>query len=110
MPDPEARLETMMSHLTSELELNDDQAAKVRGILAEQIKKQAEMMEARRAGDREARQAMRTEMETWRAETDARMTEVLTEEQVKKYTKYMDKNRRGPRDGRGRRGRSGRRG
>ncbi len=110
MADPEARLETMMSHLTSELQLNDDQAEKVRGILAEQIEKQGEMMEARRAGDREARQAMRTEMETWRAETDTRMAEVLTEDQAKKYTKYMDKNRRGPRDGGGRRGRSGRRG
>ena len=110
MVDPQVRLETMMSHLTSELELSDDQAEKVRGILAEQIEKQGEIMEARRAGDREARRAMRTDMEKWRAETDTRMAEVLTEDQVKKYTKYMDKNRRAPRDGRGRRGRSGRRG
>jgi len=108
--DPEVRLETMMSHLTSALELSGDQAEKVRGILAEQIEKQGEMMEARRDGDREARQAMRTEMATWRAETDTRMAQVLTEDQVKKYTEYMEKNRRGPRDGSGRRGRSGRRG
>ena len=97
MGDPEQRLERMMTHLTSTLDLSDDQAVKVREILGEQIKKQQELFEARRAQDREQRQAMREKMETWRAETDGRMAEVLTDEQIEKYTKYMQDNRRGPR-------------
>lgn len=109
MPDPEQRLERMMSHLSPALELTDEQASKVRGILGEQIKKQQEMFEARRSQEQTERQAMRTEMEKWRTETDARMADVLTADQVEKYQKYMEKNRRGPRgepgDRKGRRGR-----
>ena len=101
MGDPERRLERMMTHLTSVLILDEDQQVKVREILGEQIKKQQEIFEARRSEQTEQRQAMREEMEKWRAETDARMAEVLTEEQAEKYTKYMEDNRRGPRGERG---------
>jgi biopolymer transport protein ExbB/TolQ len=112
MGDPEQRLERMMTHLTSVLILNEDQQVKVREILGEQIKKQQEIFEARRSEQKEQRQAMREEMEKWRADTDARMGEVLTDEQVEKYTKYMQDNRRGPRGERGGRNRGprGRRG
>ncbi len=112
MPDPEQRLERMMSHLTGELDLSDEQAARVRTILGEQIQKQQEMFEARREESQQARETMREDMEKWRQETDGRMSEVLTEEQTEKYQEYMQKNRRrGPRGERGARmGRRGRRG
>lgn len=100
-----------MTHLTSVLTLDEEQATRVREILGDQIKKQQELFEARREQSQQQRRAMREEMAKWRAETDSRMTEVLTDEQAEKYTKYMEDNRRGPRGERGRRpGRKGRRG
>jgi Spy/CpxP family protein refolding chaperone len=99
--DPEPRLERMMTHLTSTLKLNEEQAVKVRSILDEQLKKQQELFEARRTQDQEQRQEMRENMQRWRADTDSRVTEVLTDEQAEQYKKYMKDNRRGPRGERG---------
>lgn len=103
MQDPGERLERMMAHLTPTLELTEDQAGKVRTILGEQLEKQKEMFEAGRA--RQDRDSLRASMTKWRDETDSRMAEVLSEEQLTKYKKYMEKNRRGPRGRRGGRGR-----
>lgn len=109
--DPEQRLERMMTHLTSTLKLDEDQAVKVRAVLDEQLKKQQELFEARRTQDQEQRQELRENMEKWRTETDSRVTEVLTDEQAERYKKYMEDNRRRPRGERGmRRGPRGRRG
>jgi protein CpxP len=77
MPSPEERVE----RLKAELQLTDEQAAKLREIFAAQRAKMRELMQAE-ALDREAR---RQRMMQIRGETREAIRKVLTEEQFKRY-------------------------
>lgn len=102
------RLDRLMSRMTDELELSEEQATQIRAIMAERMERQREFFEARNERQRAMREQMRSTMEEMRKETDGKVKEVLTEEQATKYDAFMKD--RGPRRGhRGMRERRGRR-
>ena len=77
MLSPDERL----AQLTEQLDLTDEQAAKMKPIIEEQSKKQQELFESA-GGDRAT---MRAEMTKLMEETDKRYAEVLTEDQMNEY-------------------------
>lgn len=87
-------LDEQMAQLTEELDLTEDQAASVRVVLEMQAERRQELF-AGGGGDREAMRAAMMEM---REETDLQLKEILTDEQMGKYTELMAarRQRRGP--------------
>ncbi|MDX1393300.1 MAG: hypothetical protein R3195_02870 [Gemmatimonadota bacterium] len=88
-------VDQQMAELTEVLSLSDEQAVSVRAVLEEQSEKRAEMFAGAPPGDREA---MRAAMVQLREETEAQLTEILTEEQMSAYREHVAErmNRRGP--------------
>lgn len=80
---PEERAKRSTDQLVERLKLNDDQKTKVSTIYLDQAKAQAKMMEEMQAGG--DRTAMREKMTKMRADVDAKLNEVLTEDQKKEY-------------------------
>lgn len=85
-------LDEQMAQLTEVLELDEEQAVSVRAVLEAQMERMQEMR-ASAGGDREA---MRAAMMEAREETNAQLAEILTREQMEKYTELMAQRRRGP--------------
>ena len=85
-------VDEQMARLTEVLELDEDQATSVRAVLEAQMERMQELRSSA-AGDREAMRAAMMEM---REETDAQLAEILTKEQMEKYTEMMAQRRRGP--------------
>ncbi len=81
-----------MEQLTDQLELTEEQATKVREILAAQMAKRQEMFGT---GDRSA---VRERMGQLNEETNAKMAEVLSDDQMAKYAEIQAerRQRRGP--------------
>jgi Spy/CpxP family protein refolding chaperone len=78
-PDPEK----MLSHLTEELALSDEQANQIRPILEAQAEKQRKLFsESSSGGDR---RAMREQMKGIHEETDRQIESILTPEQIEQF-------------------------
>jgi len=86
-PDPEK----MLSHLTQELALSDDQANQIRPILEAQAEKRQKLFsESPSGGDR---RAMREQMRAIHEETDKQIESILTPEQVEQFQELRKKMR-----------------
>lgn len=82
----EPKLDEKIEMLTERLELNEDQAAAVRGILETQSEKHHAVP---RAGGRDGARAKRhAAMQVIYAETTGMLAEVLSEEQVVEFQKF----------------------
>ncbi|WP_420463422.1 hypothetical protein [Candidatus Palauibacter sp.] len=88
-------LDDQMTALTERLELDEEQVVKVREILQAQVESRRERFQGVRGSmDRDAMMAMIQEM---REETETRLAEVLTDEQMEKYREYVaEQQQRGP--------------
>ena len=86
MLSPDERL----AQLTEQLDLTDEQAEQMKPIIEEQTKKQQELFQ-NAGGDRET---MRAEMMKLRDETEELYSEVLTEDQMKKYQEMVQQRMR----------------
>lgn len=96
--DPKEMAKRQTDELTEVLELNKEQQKKVLVINTESGEKMAQMREKMMAGG--DRNGMREEMTKIRDIQNKAMKEILTEEQYKKYEKYLEERR-------GNRGRGG---
>ncbi|MGE0083067.1 MAG: hypothetical protein AB7S75_01465 [Desulfococcaceae bacterium] len=85
--------EQIIANLTAELSLSGDQVAQIRPIIEDHTKKRDAVIEKYADQDRSGRQNMRAELDALRTEQDARLQEVLTEEQMVKYRAYTEKKR-----------------
>ncbi len=82
--------------LKEKLELNDEQVSKIKVVLEESQDQMQELFE-NRAGDREE---MRNKMQEIRKDSNTKIESLLNENQIEKYRKYVEnerKNRRGNR-------------
>ena len=86
-PSPEVRAEKMTARMKEKLALSDEQATKIKAINLEAAKKKDEMKKQADA-DRAAKKA---KMKTVEQERDAKIQEVLTEEQKAKYAEMKEK-------------------
>lgn len=90
--DPKERAKSQTDELTKVLDLNKDQQQKVLDL---QLKSAEEMTAMRQemmngGGDRDA---MREKMTKSREELNAAMKKILTDDQYKKYEKYLEERR-----------------
>jgi Spy/CpxP family protein refolding chaperone len=86
-PDPEK----MVSHLTQELALSEDQANQIRLILEAQAEKRQKLFsESSSGGDR---RAMREQMRAIHKETDRQIESILTPEQIEQFQDLRKKMR-----------------
>lgn len=87
-PDPEQRV----AQLKERLELNDQQVEQVRALMKEQDEQRRDAFEQ----NRENREEMREKMQEMRSHMNERMTDILNEEQLKKWHEMEQQMRRGP--------------
>ena len=89
-------LDDQVTALTERLELDEEQVTKVREILQAQIETRQERFQgARGSMDRNAMMQMMQELQE---ETETKLAEVLSDEQLEKYREYVaeQRQRRGP--------------
>ena len=89
--DPKEMAKRQTEELTKELGLNKDQAKKVLELNTKSMEKMSEMRGQMRDGGN--REAMREKMQKQREEQNAEMKKILTEDQYKKYEKYLEERR-----------------
>ncbi len=87
---PEQQATRMVERLTEELKLDENQQKELQTYFTEQFQKRQEEFEKNRPAP-EDREAMREKMEKEREATDAKLKEVLTEEQYKTYKANEEK-------------------
>lgn len=87
---PEQQATRMVERLTEELKLDENQQKELQTYFTEQFQKRQEEFEKNRPAP-ENREAMREKMEKEREATDAKLKEVLTEEQYKTYKTNEEK-------------------
>ena len=87
---PEQQVTRMVERLTEELKLDENQQKELQTYFTEQFQKRQEEFEKNRPAP-EDREAMREKMEKEREATDAKLKEVLTEEQYKTYKANEEK-------------------
>ena len=90
-------LDDQMTVLTERLELDEEQVTKVREILQAQVESRRERFQGAGRGSMD-RAAMMQALEEMREETETKLAEVLSEEQMEKYREYVgeQRQRRGP--------------
>ncbi|MFQ5569214.1 MAG: hypothetical protein ACE5G0_06040 [Rhodothermales bacterium] len=97
------RLAAQVEDTIEQLALTDEQEEPVRAILEENTNKRIELItNARESGSREAMMAMREDTAALNEETEKKLAEVLTEEQLTKYQEIQAERasrRRGRRGG-----------
>ncbi len=100
----------MLQRMQEELKLSDDQMDKLKPIFEKYNKETRALREKATSGERtpENMQAMRADRQKLQEATNAKVAEVLTDEQMEGYKKMQQ--RRGGRGGRGGPGGGGRRG
>ena len=105
----EERMKAQMDELITALSLPEEKSALVRGILSEEAKERATIFQGFQGQDRNARQAMRQEMTELEGRTKEKLSAVLSEEEMEKYTKIQSemRERRRSQFGGGRGGRGG---
>lgn len=82
--------EDRVKQLDEKLKLSDDQKAKLTTVFTEQADAMKKMREEAQGGDREA---MREKMQKMRADNDAKVNAVLTEDQKKTYKTWQEEQR-----------------
>ena len=87
---PEQQATRMIERLTEELKLDENQQKELQTYFTEQFQKRQEEFEKNRPAP-ENREAMREKMEKEREATDAKLKEVLTEEQYNTYKANEEK-------------------
>lgn len=87
---PEQQATRMVERLTEELKLDENQQKELQTYFTEQFQKRQEEFEKNRPTP-ENREAMREKMEKEREATDAKLKEVLTEEQYNTYKANEEK-------------------
>ncbi|MEM8484370.1 MAG: hypothetical protein AAF564_02420 [Bacteroidota bacterium] len=103
----EERMKAQVEELVTALALPDEKSELVRGILSEEAKERTTIFSGFQGQDRNARQAMREEMNELTSRTNEKLAAVLSEEEMEKYTKIqaeMRERRRSEFGGRGGRG------
>jgi len=92
--------EDRVKQLDEKLKLSDDQKTKLTAVYTEQAETMKKMREEMKDGDRDA---MREKMQKMRADTDAKVTAVLTDDQKKTYQDWqkeqMEKRKQGGQGG-----------
>jgi protein CpxP len=86
MMKPEERVK----QLDEKLKLSDDQKTKLTTVFTEQAETMKKMREEMQGGDRDA---MREKMQKMRADNDAKVTAVLTDDQKKTYETWQKEQR-----------------
>ena len=87
---PEQQATRMVERLTEELKLDENQQKELQTYFTEQFQKRQEEFEKNRPAP-EDRETMREKMEKEREATDAKLKEVLTEEQYNTYKANEEK-------------------
>lgn len=90
--DPKERAKRQTEELTKALGLNKDQAKKVLELNTKMGEKMSAMWSEARNGGGD-REAMREKMTKVREEQNTEMKKILTEDQYKKYEKYLEEQR-----------------
>ncbi|MFV0590228.1 MAG: hypothetical protein ACK5M7_02480 [Draconibacterium sp.] len=90
--DPKEMAKRQTEELTKALGLNKDQQAKVLALNTKMGEKRSSMFQEMRNGGGD-REAMREKMTKLRDEEKAEMKKILTEDQYKKYEKYLEEQR-----------------
>lgn len=96
-PDPEKAADRQIAMMKERLKLTGDQEAKLKPIFVDSMKKQVEMRQKYgppQPGQRPSKEAM-AEMRQAREDTNKRLSEVLSKEQMDEYQKILAE-RRGP--------------
>lgn len=86
-------MERQLSDMKEKLKLSDDQAQKVKTILSDSASKMRELRQKAEPGQPPSEEA-RTQMSKIREETHAKLSEVLSKEQMADYDKMMAERRR----------------
>ena len=98
------RMKAQVEEVVAKLELGDEKAETVRGILEKEAEERIALFQGFSGNqDRSARQAMREEMETIQKNTREELAGILSEEELEKYDKIQAEMRE-RRRGQGRRG------
>lgn len=82
--------EERVKQLDEKLKLSDDQKTKLTTVFTEQAETMKKMREEMQGGDRDA---MREKMQKMRADNDAKVTAVLTDDQKKTYETWQKEQR-----------------
>ncbi len=86
---PEERIKRQTDQLVEKLKLTDDQKTKATAIFTAQVAAQTKMREEMQAGGGD-RAAMMEKMQKATAEVQAKITEILTDDQKKAYKTMLD--------------------
>lgn len=87
--DPEKQL----AHLKDRLQLDDEQVEQIRPIITDAAAKRHAIMERYRSQGRSGMAAARKEMETLREETESRLGEILSAEQMTVFRELREEQR-----------------
>jgi hypothetical protein len=93
-PDPSTMAERQLTRMKDRLKLTDDQEKKIKPILLDSAKQQAKMREKMTPGEPPSEE-MRAEMQKSRAAVNAKIAEILTDDQKTEYTKMQSEQRGG---------------
>ena len=96
--DPKQMLDRQVTAMKERLKLTDDQVAKVKPILADSMKSMMEMREKYgppQPGEGPSEEMMAA-MRKNREDTNKKLSEVLSKDQMTEYEKMMSERRRGP--------------
>ena len=85
-----------IASLKTRLELSDDQAVTIRPILLDDLKRKRELISFHSSGDGgpRTRRALWPEVQKVQEETEKRLAGVVTPDQMKEYSAYLDEMRR----------------
>lgn len=85
--------EQIISTLKDRLDLTKEQAARIRPIIENKIKKQQEIFEKFKTQGREERRSLRNEMQAISNDTATQLEKVLTTEQMEAYQNFQTEQR-----------------
>ncbi|MDJ0829918.1 MAG: hypothetical protein QNI92_08705 [Desulfobacterales bacterium] len=90
---PQNNLEQILADMQQQLNLTDAQVEQVRPILRVQSQKRKELFDKYRSQGRQGRSAIHSEMQTLRAETEAQLVAILSNDQMQAYRNMQDQRR-----------------
>ena len=94
-PDPATMAERQLTRMTERLKLTADQEKKIKPILLDSAKANAKMREKMTPGEPPSEE-VRAEMTKSRQAVNAKVAEILTDDQKKEYEKMQGEMRGGP--------------
>jgi len=95
---PGPSIDEQIKGLTERLELTNEQADKIKGVLETQVEKRRELFQGRAQDMARDRRAMRTVIMELQEEMNVILSEILAEDQMVKYKAILEarRQRRGP--------------